>query len=85
MLINGKTLQTLMAYGAIVMSVLTQALAGVHLPAIASGVLGVFGILLHPNTSITAPASEVKSDLSAAEAAALKMIGSLVPKDTPTS
>jgi hypothetical protein len=57
MTISKATLQELMSYAAIVFGVLTQALAGIHLPAVASGILGVFGILLHPATSITSPPS----------------------------
>ena len=47
--------QTLMAYASIVMAILTQALSGIHLPVAASAVLGAFGVLLHPQTSITSP------------------------------
>jgi hypothetical protein len=50
-----ELLQRLTAYASIVMGVLTQALAGIHLPVAASAILGVFGILLHPDTSITLP------------------------------
>lgn len=52
MTINLKSLQNVIAYTSIVMGVLTQALAGVHLPPVASGILGVFGILLHTQTSV---------------------------------
>lgn len=53
MTINTKTLQEIIAYAAIVMGVLTTTLQGVHLPPVASAILGVFGVLLHPSTSIT--------------------------------
>lgn len=54
--IDGKTVQQVIAYAAVVMGILTQALSGIHLPAIASAILGVFGILLHPQTSVNATA-----------------------------
>ena len=54
MTIDLKSLQSIIAYASIVMGVLTQALGGVHLPVAASAILGAFGILLHPQTSITA-------------------------------
>lgn len=57
MTINLKSLQSIIAYASIVMGVLTQALSGIHLPPVASAILGVFGVLLHPQTSITAPDS----------------------------
>lgn len=46
--------QKVIAYGSIVMAVLTQALAGIHLPMVASAILGAFGVLLHPDTSFGA-------------------------------
>jgi hypothetical protein len=52
--INLKSLQSLIAYASIVMGVLTTTLQGIHLPPIASAILGIFGVLLHPQTSITA-------------------------------
>lgn len=59
MTIDGKTVQQVIAYASIVMGVLTQALSGIHLDPIASAILGVFGVLLHPQTSVnaTSPAS----------------------------
>lgn len=60
MTINGKyvspsaLLQHVMAYAAVIMGVLTTQLQGVHLPTWGSAILGIFGILLHPWTSITA-------------------------------
>lgn len=53
--LNQKTIQTIIAYASIVFGVLTQALSGIHLPPTASIILGVFGVLLHPTTSITSP------------------------------
>lgn len=47
-------LQHVMSYAAIVFGVLTTQLQGIHLPTWGSAILGVFGILLHPWTSITA-------------------------------
>ena len=67
MTINGKyvnlsaLLQHVMAYAAVVMGVLTTQLQGVKLPVWGSVILGVFGILLHPWTSVTstnAPAQQ---------------------------
>lgn len=55
MTVDGKTIQAIIAYASLVFGVLTQALQGIHLPVAASVILGVFGILLHPNTSITSP------------------------------
>ena len=46
-------LQHVMAYAAIVFGVLTTQLQGIHLPTWGSAILGVFGILLHPWTSVT--------------------------------
>jgi hypothetical protein len=45
--------QHVMADAAVVFGVLTQALSGIHLTPTASAILGVFGILLHPWTSVT--------------------------------
>lgn len=47
--------QKVIAYASIVFGVLTQTLSGIHLPPTASIILGVFGILLHPQTSVTSP------------------------------
>jgi hypothetical protein len=46
--------QHVMADAAVVFGVLTQTLSGIHLSPTASAILGVFGILLHPWTSVTA-------------------------------
>jgi uncharacterized membrane protein len=85
-MLSKKLIQTVIAYGAIVMAVLTQALAGVHLDPVASAVLGVFGILLHPGTSITTASvnAELTKELSAGEKAILKMVDGMLPKETPT-
>jgi hypothetical protein len=53
MTVDEKSLQTIIAYAAVVMGVLTTQLQGIHLPTWGSVILGVFGILLHPQTSIT--------------------------------
>lgn len=53
MTVDLKSLQTIIAYASIVMGVLTTTLSGIHLPPVASAILGVFGVLLHPSTSIT--------------------------------
>ena len=45
--------QHVMAYAAVVFGVLTTQLQGIKLPMAASVILGVFGVLLHPWTSIT--------------------------------
>lgn len=50
---TSKVVQSLMAYASIVFGILTQAFSGIHLPVLASAILGGFGILLHPQTSIT--------------------------------
>jgi len=50
--IDLKGLQTLIAYASVIMGVLTTTLSGIHLPPVASAILGVFGVLLHPDTSI---------------------------------
>jgi hypothetical protein len=60
MTINPKTVQAFIAYLSIVAGVLTTTLQGVHLPPIASAILGIFGVLLHPQTSITVPTTTVK-------------------------
>lgn len=57
MIVNTKLLQELMAYAAIVFAVLTQAFPSIGLPPVASGVLGAFGIVLHPLTSVNATVS----------------------------
>lgn len=54
MTIDLKSLQSVIAYASIVMGVLTTTLSGIHLPPVASGILGIFGILLHPQTSVHA-------------------------------
>jgi hypothetical protein len=51
--------QHILADASIVFGVLTQALGGIHLPVLASAILGVFGVLLHPQTSITIPPATV--------------------------
>lgn len=55
MTINPKIIQGFIAYLSLVFGVLTTQLQAIHLPPTASLLLGAFGILLHPNTSITAP------------------------------
>lgn len=50
---NPKLVQQVIAYASIVMAVLTQALNGIHMSPVASAILGIFGVLLHPQTSIT--------------------------------
>lgn len=54
MTVDGKTVQAIIAYAAVVMGVLTTVLSGIQLPHWGSVILGVFGVLLHPDTSITA-------------------------------
>lgn len=63
MYVNPKLVQSVIAYASIVFGVLTQALSGIHLPAVASAILGVFGMLLHPDTSVnsTSVSSTVSS------------------------
>ena len=53
--------QHVVADAAVVMGVLTSQLSGIHLPAVASGILGLFGVLLHPQTSITATPAPPKA------------------------
>jgi hypothetical protein len=60
--------QRIIAYAAVIMGVLTQALAGIHLPWVASLILGVFGTLLHPDTSITIPTTPTTAAVAAAPA-----------------
>ena len=55
--IDNKTIQAIIAYAAVVFGVLTTQPNGIHLSPTASAILGVFGILLHPDTSITVPAT----------------------------
>ncbi len=55
MTIDAKTIQAFVAYLAVVFGVLTTQPNSIHLSPLASGILGVFGILLHPDTSITVP------------------------------
>ena len=55
MTIDTKTIQTLIAYASVVFGVLTQTLSGIQLSPTASIILGLFGVLLHPKTSITSP------------------------------
>jgi hypothetical protein len=45
--------QHILSDAAVIFGVLTQALSGIHLPPTASLILGAFGVLLHPQTSIT--------------------------------
>ena len=45
--------QHILSLAAILFGVLTQAMSTIHLPPTASLILGAFGILLHPQTSIT--------------------------------
>lgn len=61
MTISKAVMQELMAYAAIVMSVLTQTVPSITTPAVASAILGVFGILLHPQTSVSATVSAIDS------------------------
>lgn len=60
MTFDSKTIQAIIAYASIIMGVLTTQLQGVHLPVWGSAILGIFGILLHPDTSVTAPATPAK-------------------------
>ena len=53
--VNSKLVQTIVSYAAIIMGVLTTQLNGIKLPTAASIILGIFGVLLHPQTSITVP------------------------------
>lgn len=64
-MVSETTVQKAVAYAAIVFGVLTQALQGIHLPPVASGILGVFGILLHPGTSVNALAQSVTKSSAA--------------------
>lgn len=52
MTISARQIQQVIAYASIVMGILTQAVAGIHLSPIASAILGTFGVLLHPDTSV---------------------------------
>ena len=52
-----KDAQRVIAYAAVVFGVLTTQLQAIHLPPVASAILGVFGVLLHPDTSIVAASS----------------------------
>jgi hypothetical protein len=52
-----RLFQRIVAYAGIVMGVLTTVVASVHLPTAGSSALALFGILLHPDTSITASSS----------------------------
>jgi hypothetical protein len=52
MYVNPKLVKQVISYASIIMAVLTQALSGIHLSPTASAILGVFGVLLHPDTSI---------------------------------
>jgi hypothetical protein len=48
-------MRTLMAYAAIVMGILTSGPVNqITLPVVASAMLGAFGVLLHPHTSVVA-------------------------------
>jgi hypothetical protein len=61
------SVQSIIAYLSIVMGVLTTQLSAIHLPTAASVILGVFGVLLHPQTSIVVPSpSETPKDPPAA-------------------
>jgi hypothetical protein len=55
MYVKPSTVQHILADAAVLAGVLTTQLQAIHLPPLASGILGVFGILLHPWTSIVAP------------------------------
>ena len=59
MTINPKLVQQIVSYIAILFGVLTTQLQSIHLPPTASLILGAFGILLHPQTSITVPTPPV--------------------------
>lgn len=54
MTVSPKLIQSIISYVSIIMGILTTQLQGIHLPVVASIILGVFGVLLHPQTSITA-------------------------------
>lgn len=60
MTFDSKTIQAIISYASIIMGVLTTQLQGVHLPVWGSAILGIFGILLHPDTSVTASAGTAK-------------------------
>lgn len=48
-------MRTLMAYAALVMGILTAGpVHSITLPVIGSALLGAFGVLLHPHTSVVA-------------------------------
>lgn len=48
-------MRTLVAYAAIVMGILTTGpVHSITLPVVASALLGGFGVLLHPHTSVVA-------------------------------
>ena len=54
--LSPKAVQSVIAYVAIVMGILTTGpVSGITLPHLASALLGGFGILLHPHTSVTSP------------------------------
>ena len=65
MTIDSKTIQGLIAYLAIVFGVLTTQPNTIHLSPLASAILGVFGVLLHPDTSITVPTTPTPAPLLA--------------------
>jgi hypothetical protein len=46
--------QHILADASVLFAILTQVLSGIHLDPTASAIMGVFGVLLHPQTSITA-------------------------------
>lgn len=60
--INQKLIQSIISYASIVMGVLTTQLQAIHLPTAASAILGIFGILLHPQTSITSPSNSTGTE-----------------------
>jgi hypothetical protein len=59
--ITSRNLQSFIAYASIVFGILTTQLQAIHLPALASAILGVFGVLLHPQTSITSAPTKATS------------------------
>ena len=67
MTINGRyvspsaIVQHVLAYAAVVLGVLTTQLQGIHLPTWGSAILGIFGILLHPWTSVTSTSAPAQN------------------------
>jgi hypothetical protein len=56
-----QLVQRFVAYASIAMALITSVVSTIHLPTVSSGALALFGILLHPDTSVTGTSAKPPS------------------------